>query len=68
MPSVQGNAINNRVTLTHTENYITEIFSKYIIYGFEKAFPTNTSDVLKSYYTLKRHSKDLINELSVKVP
>ena len=34
----------------------------------EKSFPTATSATSENYYTLYYNSKDLINELSKKVP
>lgn len=68
VPSISTNIIENTITLIHSEQYITDIFSKYIIYGFDKAFPTATSESLKSIYNLRCSSKDLINELRSTVP
>ncbi len=67
VPSISTNS-NNTITLSHNEQYITDIFSKYIIYDFQKAFPNYTSGNLKKYYNLKCSSKYLINELYETVP
>lgn len=68
VPTSSFNSTNNTITLTHSEQYITDIFSKYIIYKFEEAFPDTTSEVLKKYYRIYCASKDLINELNIEVP
>ena len=67
IPSVVNNS-DNTVTLVHSEQYITDIFSNYTIYSFEQAFPEATSDALLRWYTVECESKSLINELYDNVP
>ncbi|NOY48009.1 MAG: T9SS type A sorting domain-containing protein [Chlorobi bacterium] len=66
VPIVTNNN-DGTITLTHSQQYITDIFSNYIIYDFYQTFP-NGSENLQKYYTISFNDKDLINELKTSVP
>ena len=68
VPIVTKNTSDNTVILTHKEQYITDIFSKYVIYNFYQSHPNANTEALRKYYTIKSTSKDLINELYTSVP
>mgnify|MGYP003628176960 CR=1 FL=1 len=63
IPVIHENASAETITLTHNEQFITDIFAKYDIYEFKKAFPNPTSESLKNLYSISFANKDLINEL-----
>lgn len=52
------------ITLTHHEQYITDIFAKYEIYDFQLANPETS----ETRFTISFKSKDLINDLAQNVP
>lgn len=54
---------DDTVNVVFTEQYITEIFSKYKVYSFEKMFPDSSSETLKKYYSFTCNSRAIINEL-----
>lgn len=66
IPTITNNG-DGTLTLTHPEQYITDIFSNYIISDFYQTFP-HSSGALQKYYTILIDSKDLINELISSVP
>jgi len=66
IPNVITNG-DGTVTLIHPEQYITDIFSNYIISDFYQTYP-NGSSSLQKYYNILVDSKDLINELIDSVP
>lgn len=52
------------ITLTHSNQNITDIFANYKIYGFYQSFPnSNPSGELFKYYTISHGNKSLIEEL-----
>ncbi|UOE40909.1 S8 family peptidase [Chryseobacterium suipulveris] len=55
----------NRIVLQHQRTDITNIFSKYEISKFEKAFPSSKKPKLQNVYLLECNSPRLKNELSV---
>jgi len=57
VPTVSNNN-DGTVTLTHPEQYITDIFSNYDIYEFYQSFPESTE-----FYTIVHNSKALINSI-----
>lgn len=60
LPTITYNN-NGTITLTHNDQFITNIFAKYEIYDF------NEIDVGNKWYVLSFNNKDLIVELSEKV-
>lgn len=66
VPIVTNNN-DGTITLTHSQQYITDIFSNYIIYDFYQTFPYG-SETLQKYHTISFNDKDLINELKTSVP
>ncbi|WP_288956452.1 T9SS type A sorting domain-containing protein [uncultured Polaribacter sp.] len=67
VPTIQSNQNDNSIKLIHKESYITEIFAKYKIYGFDKAFPSSQSEILQKTYSILTSSRGLLKELSEKV-
>ncbi|MFI1771938.1 T9SS type A sorting domain-containing protein [Thalassobellus citreus] len=63
VPTVNKNN-DGTITLTHQEQYITDIFAKYEIYDFHLTNP----DSSQKRFTINFNSKDLINELAQNVP
>lgn len=61
LPTVTNNN-DGTITLTHEEQYITDIFSKYQIYDL---YEVNTS---REWYAITFNNKDLIIELSENIP
>lgn len=55
------------ITLTHIEQYITDIFANYVIYGFVQTFPSGNAETQK-IYTLTYENNSLISELQAVVP
>ena len=62
-PEVSDNG-DGTITLTHNQQYITDIFAKYDIYDFYLKYPENYPE----YYVIICNDKDLINELKENVP
>jgi len=67
IPTVTDN-MDGTITLTSTEQYITDIFASREIYDFQRTYPTATSAPVNQYYDIFCKSKDLINELYDVVP
>ena len=67
VPTITTND-DGTITLTHPEQYITDIFSNHIIYDFYRTYPSSTSEALKKAYTIGFKSKDLIVNLLENVP
>ncbi|GAA4946869.1 hypothetical protein GCM10023314_20200 [Algibacter agarivorans] len=68
VPIVSDNG-DGTITLTHTEQYITDIFSNYLIYEFYQYSPnSNPNGELFKHYTIAFQNKDLINDLNTNVP
>lgn len=64
IPTVIDNG-DGTVTLTHTDQNITDIFADYIIYDFYQSYPSsNPTGELFKYYTLSHGNKSLIQELN----
>ncbi|WEK70118.1 MAG: S8 family serine peptidase [Candidatus Chryseobacterium colombiense] len=61
IPSVENNT--GKLFLKHTDNHVTNIFSKYTIYKFEKAFPTSVTPFLQNIYIIETDKGEIINEL-----
>ncbi|WP_370900128.1 S8 family serine peptidase [Chryseobacterium gossypii] len=61
VPSVESNM--GRLLLKHTDNGVTEIFSKYIIYKFEKAFPTSVTPFLQNIYIVETDKGGMTDDL-----
>lgn len=59
IPIVTNNG-DGTITLTHNEQYITDIFAKYVIYDFVKQSG--------KLYSIKCKSKDLLKEIKQTVP
>lgn len=53
---------NKKIVLKHHDNYVTEIFSKYDIYGFKKAFPTSVTPFLQNIYILEVNKAGIIED------
>lgn len=66
VPVITDNG-DGTISLTHPEQYITDIFANHVIYDFVQTFP-NSSETLEKYYTLFYDEKDLILELNEFVP
>jgi hypothetical protein len=66
VPVVTDNG-DGTISLMSPEQYITDIFTNYMIYDFIQTFP-NTSETLEKYYTISYGDKNLIVELNESVP
>jgi len=64
VPTVTSND-DGTVTLTHPEQYITDIFANHIIYDFYQTYP---GESFETQFTLGVKSKDLIVDLVNSVP
>lgn len=63
IPTVTNNP-DGTVTLTHSDQNITDIFAQYTIHDFYQSFPSSNPDgELFKYYTLVHENRTLINEL-----
>ncbi|WP_250434998.1 T9SS type A sorting domain-containing protein [Hanstruepera flava] len=67
IPTITEND-DGTIMLISPQQYITDIFGNYIIYGFERSFPTADSEPLSQYYTIFFENKDLIVDLYNNVP
>lgn len=63
IPTITNNN-DGTITLTHREQYITDIFANYEIYDFYLTSPETS----QNKFTINFKSKDLINELVENVP
>lgn len=66
IPAITDNG-DKTITLTHKEQYITDIFSNYIIYDFYQSYP-DSGGTLSKFYTIYCQSKDLINNMKQNIP
>ncbi|WP_223034787.1 T9SS type A sorting domain-containing protein [Hanstruepera marina] len=67
VPTITEND-DGTIMLISPQQYITDIFNNYSIYGFERSFPTADSEPLSQYYTIFFENKDLIVDLYHNVP
>lgn len=62
VPNVENNT--GKLFLKHSDNRVTDIFSKYTIHKFEKAFPTSVTPFLQNIYLIETDKGGIINELN----
>ncbi len=67
VPSVTSND-DGTVTITHPEQYITDIFADYILYDFYQTYPDSGSETLQKFYTMGFKSKNLIVDMLTNIP
>lgn len=60
-PKVTSN--KGKITVLHSDERITKVFSKYNINSFEKAFPTSRTPYLQSIYLLETKEEGIAEEL-----
>lgn len=61
VPSISDNG-DGTITVTHSEQYITDIFANYTVYNFYQTNPTGSVEA-QMYYNIEFKSKSLINNL-----
>ncbi len=64
VPLVTDNPDGETITLTHPEQYITDIFANYTIYSFYKTSSSSTS----RHYTIVFNDRNLLVDLQANVP
>lgn len=67
IPEISAISNSNTLKIIHRETYINDVFSKYDIYKFEKAFPNFSTPSLQKVYTVSVNSKSLINEIKATI-
>lgn len=55
--------IHGKIAVTHPDEGVTKIFSKYNVYSFEKAFPTSKTPYLQTIYLLEAEKDGIAEEL-----
>ncbi len=54
--------------LTFAQDYITALFSNYIIYDFYQTYPNSSSEEALKYFTLSYNSKSLAEDILTQIP
>ncbi|MEM6515795.1 MAG: T9SS type A sorting domain-containing protein [Bacteroidota bacterium] len=62
IPEVSTNS-DGTVTLTSSDENLTDIFNNYVIYDFYRTYPDSSSDFFSKIYTIIFETKDLIEDL-----
>jgi hypothetical protein len=68
IPIISDNG-DGTITLTHPdEQYITDIFASYTLYGFYQANPSSSNPETLKYYFIEHNSKNLFSDVNELVP
>ena len=59
---------DDTLNLVFAQQYITDIFSNYIIYDFYQTSPNSSSDEVLKYYTISCNSRALVEDILTQVP
>ena len=59
---------DDTLNLTFAEQYITDLFSNYIVYDFYQTSPNSSSEEVLKYYTISHNSKALIEDIFTQIP
>lgn len=57
------NNFNGKISVSHFDENVTKVLSKYNIYNFDKAFPTSVTPFLQTVYILEVDKEGIIEEL-----
>ena len=67
IPTISSNEDNTR-SLAFAEDYITDLFSNYIVYHFYQTSPNSSSEDILKYYTITHNSKAIIEAIFTQIP
>ena len=68
VPTITTNSGSNTINLIWQDQYITDIFANYDIYGFNQLFPSSSNPELLKVYTIAFNSYSLITDINTMVP